>query len=281
MLLAVVLVASVAAAKECLHHSGASCEDGDVTGFVQVSKHASKASSVQVIVCGFATPSDPEAITAPICVDGFNKAMADGCKPDGYQMFIIKNGSVAYCAYAGGWALSGYEGQGCNSDNFFTMPGLDGPLFFDSGMVTDLSGTQLTQFTGLTQDYSGKFNCNSGPCVYSGPGGPSITISNTDNGGKIPTGPVPQAGVSFTWDTSLGYVMFSRYNPATSADIQAMTLKGEDNGANGLSEQTGDMNTCNSIIQSWPITGVDGCTQVKDVFAPVSSGNSITLNCWF
>lgn len=279
MLLAVVLVAAVAAAEECLHRSGASCEEGDVTGLVQVSKYASKASSVQVKVCGFESASDPEAVVAPVCVDGFNKAMEDGCQPVPYQMFIIKNESAAYCAYTGGWALDGYAGQGCNSDTFFTMPGMDGPLFFAGNVVTDSSGTQLTQFTGLAQDYSGKFNCNSGTCVYTGTGGPSITIFNTDGGGKIPTGVVPPAGVSFTWDTSLGYVMFSRYNPATSSSIQAMTLKNEDNGANGLSEQTGDMNTCNSIVQSWPITGVGTCTQVKDVFAPVSSGDSITLNC--
>lgn len=295
MLVTLMLVAAVAEAEECSQRSGASCEEGDGTGFLQVSSEGSASigspsavvpcasstatSSVHVKVCGFESPSDPVAIVAPVCVDGFNKAMADGCQPGLYQMLIIKNESAAYCAYTGGWALDGYAGQGCNSDTFFTMPGMDGPLFFDGNAVTNVGGTMLAQFSGLAQDYSSKFSCNSGTCIYSGSGGPSITISSTDGGDKIPTGVVPQAGVSFTWDASLGYVMFSRYDPATSSIIQAMSLKPEDNGGNGLSEQSGDMGTCNSIIQSWPITGVDACTQVKDVFAPVSSGDSITLNC--
>jgi len=277
MLVTLVLLATVAAADECLQHE--LCEEADGTGMVQVSKHASKRSSVQVKVCGFPSSSDPVAAVAPICVDGFNKAMADGCKPELYEMFMIYNESSAYCAYTGDWALDGYAAQGCKSDTFFTMPGLDGPLLFSGNVVTNVAGTTLAQFTGLAQDYSGKFNCNSGTCEYTGSGGPSITISNTDGGGKIPTGPVPAGGVSFTWDASLGYVMFSRYDAITSSSIQAMTLKNEEGGDNGLSDQSGSMDTCNSIIQSWPITGTDACMQDKDVYTPVSAGDSITVNC--
>lgn len=245
----------------------------------------------QVTVCGFKPSpcSDPEACEAPVCVEGFNAAMAKGCKPAAYKMMMISDGKEAYCVYQGGWALSDdgaqYAAAGCNADTLFKMPDQEQALFFDaSTSVTDIHGAAVSGFDGMKKDNSGKFTCEGGKftcagggkceCKYGGAPGPWISITNSKD--AVTTGKIsPGKNVSFSWTADKGYVGVNRY--AGSGSIEAMTLKNEEGGQIGFSEQSGSMGTCNSIVSNWPIKGVGSCTQNKDVFAPVTG--VVTINC--
>ena len=236
----------------------------------------------QVTVCGFKSSpgSDPIPDVAPVCVAGFNAAMAKGCKPAASKMMIISDEKEAYCVYQGGWALQppGYEADGCTADTLFKMPDQEQALFFvgaPNNKVTDILGQPLSGFDGMKQDYSGKFTCEGGECKYTGgAAGPWISITNYKD--AVPTGKIsPGKNVSFSWTADKGYVSVNRY--AGSGSIEAMTLKNEEGGQIGFSEQSGSMGTCNSIVSNWPIKGVGSCTQNKDVFAPVTG--VVTINC--
>lgn len=278
----VAIIVSVAAAGGCSNHSFEPCEDGEGTGLVQLSRLAWSNCNVQVKVPGTRPITmDPIAAIAPICSDGFNKAMADGCVPDPSQMFIINDfHRMAYCAYAGGQA---YEKMGCTKSSFFTMVGMSSPIFFEDGKVTDINGkTLFTNFIKTTTSY---FSCDSGACKAScPPASASKSISTQYATSEIPTGPVPPDGVSFAWDVSGSYgaIQFSFYKQQPGYGVQTMSLQKVMDGYSspicGLVVPYGSMETCNSMLKTWSIEGVGQCTSLGDmVYASISQESSIVL----